>query len=69
MHRGPRDIKDKVHNVRGDYVQVLFGNGTPGTFLYFQPFKCNVHGCVPGDVVQLEPLFGGLQKIRMKSPE
>ena len=51
VNRGPGDVEDKMDNVRCHHVQVLFRDGPPGAFLHFQPFKRDVYGGVPRDVV------------------
>ena len=61
MHRGSGDVEDKMNYVGGHYVQVLFGDGSPGAFFDLQPFKRDVHGCVPRDIMQLKSLLRRLQ--------
>ena len=61
MHRGSGDVEDKMNYVGGHYVQVLFGNGSPGAFFDLQPFKRDVHGCVSRDIMQLKSLLRRLQ--------
>ena len=61
VHRGSGDVEDKMHYVGGHYVQVLFGDGSPGAFFDLQPFKRDVHGCVPRDIMQLKSLLRRLQ--------